>query len=361
MKQVSFVFLVLIAALAAIAYLSLFVVHQTQLAIVLQFGNPQRIVSEPGLGWKIPLIQNVVYFDKRILDIDTAPQEVIAADRKRLVVDAFARYKITDPLLFLQTVGDQTVARSRLGNVLEASMRRVLGSQSFAAVVSDQRESLMQSITEQVNQEAKSFGVEVIDVRIKRADLPDANSQAIYRRMQTERAREAAEIRAGGEEISRRIRATGDRQVVTIKADATRDAERIRGEGDATRNRIYADAYNQDQDFFAFYRSMQAYETGLPPDGTRLVISPTSEFFRYFNDPSGGTSPRPASNRGATPPTGGAPEPEGTQPQGVAPGAQVPLAPGSPEAPRTGAAGPAAADAPSATAGNTEAPAPAAQ
>jgi modulator of FtsH protease HflC len=281
--------LVVLALAAFVAYLTLFTVSQTQQALVLEFGKPKRVISEPGLQYKIPFIQNVEFFDKRILDIDTASQEVIASDKKRLVVDAFARYKIVDPLLFFQSVLDERIASSRIGAVLEASLRRVLGGATFASVVRDKREELMRTILAQVNQEATPFGVKIVDVRIKRVDLPEANMQAIYRRMQTERQREAAEWRAEGEGASRRIRGTADREVTVIKADATGESERTRGTGDAERNRVFAEAFGQDPDFFAFYRSMQAYEGALKGDDTRLLLSPDSEFFQYFNGANGKT------------------------------------------------------------------------
>jgi membrane protease subunit HflC len=212
---------------------------------------------------------------------------VIASDKKRLVVDAFARYRIIDPLLFFQTLRDERIASARIGAVLEASLRRVLGGSSFTSVVRDKRESLMRTILSQVNQEATPFGVKIVDVRIKRVDLPEANMQAIYRRMQTERQREAAEFRAEGEGASRRIRATADREVTVIKAEATGESERIRGAGDAERNRIFAEAFGPDPDFFAFYRSMQAYEGSLRPGDTRMLLSPNSQFFQYFNNAFG--------------------------------------------------------------------------
>ena len=304
--------LVLFGLVALAAYLSLFTVQQTQQALVLQFGKPQRLITDPGLKFKIPFVQNVEYFDKRLLDLDSSPQEVIASDQKRLVVDAFARWRITDPLLFYQAAGTEAVARARLGPFLEASLRRVLGSSTFATVVRDKRHELMRTITSQVNHEAKSLGVTVLDVRIKRADLPEANSQAIYRRMQTERQREAAEIRAQGEEASRRIRANADRQVTVLKAEATGESERLRGTGDAERNRVFAEVFTRDPDFFAFYRSMQAYESALQAGDTRLLLSPDSEFFQYFNSATGTKSP----------PAGAAPMPS-------SPGA-------SPSAPETG-------------------------
>jgi membrane protease subunit HflC len=268
---------------------------------VLEFGKPKRLVTTPGLKYKIPFIQNVELFDKRLLDLDSAPQEVIASDQKRLVVDAFARWRITDPLLFYQAVGDERVARSRLGAVLEASLRRVLGGASFEAVVRDKRHELMQDITQQVNAEAKGLGITVVDVRIKHADLPEANSLAIFRRMQTERQRQAAEIRAQGEEASRRIRATADRQVTVLKAEATGESERTRGAGDGEKNRVFAEAFGQDPDFFAFYRSMQAYVEAFKAGDTRLLLSPNSQFFQYFNNAFGASGQDGASVPSAQP------------------------------------------------------------
>jgi membrane protease subunit HflC len=310
MRNAIFVFLlIVIGAAAFVAYNSYFIVHQTQTAVVLEFGNPKRVIDKegPGLYLKVPFIQTVEYFDKRILDIDLPSKEVIASDQKRLVIDTFARYHITNPLLFLQSVTNELGARSRLESVIDSAMRSILGSSTFLDVVRIKREALMRAITERVDVEAKSLGIEVVDVRLKRADLPEANSQAIYERMKTERQREAAEIRAQGNEASKRIKATADRQVTVTIAEATRDAERTRGEGDAERNRIYAEAFGKDQDFFAFYRSMQAYEEGLKSNDTRLVISPNSEFFQYFNNPSG--TPRPPEQK--TP--GSAPSPTSSQ------------------------------------------------
>jgi len=358
MSRAALTFLLVLFAIAAVVgYLALFTVQQTQQALVLQFGNPIRVInapggltpakegaaeetggqqprgnvlgsdnSGPGLYFKIPFIQNVEYFDKRILDIDTGSEEVIASDQKRLVVDAFARYKIVNPLLFFQAVRDEQTANSRLGAVLEASLRRVLGGASFVSVVRDKREALMRTIASQVNQEAEPFGVKVVDVRIKRVDLPEPNMQAIYRRMQTERQQQAAEIRAEGEGASRGIRADADRQVTVIKAEATGESERIRGDGDAERNRIYADAFNKDPDFFAFYRSMQAYEASLKSDGTRLLLSPDSQFFQYFNGDTGKTAqpPSPAPSKPAEKPA--APADNGSNPdteQGAAAGGAV--------------------------------------
>ena len=292
MRTLAASLVVLLALAGALAYFSFFIVDQTQQAIVLEFGKTKKVIKEPGLKWKIPFVQTVEFFDKRILDLDTPAQEIIASDEKRLVVDSFARYKIVDPLLFFQTVRDERIARSRLGSILDSSLRRVLGSATLQDVVRDKRKAMMKTLTSFVNKEAADFGIEIVDVRIKRADLPAENSQAIYKRMQSERHREAAEFRARGQEMALRIRADADRQVTILKAEATRDAQKIRGDGDAKRNAIFADAYGKDPDFFAFYRSMQAYEKGLLAEGTRLVISPDSEFFRYFNNPNGGASRR---------------------------------------------------------------------
>jgi modulator of FtsH protease HflC len=295
MKKATLTLLLLLIGILAIgAYLTLFSVYQTQQALVLEFGKAKRVIEDPGLNFKVPFIQNVVFFDKRLLDLDSAPQEVIAADQKRLVVDAFARWRITNPLLFYQSVNNELRARSQLSDFLEAALRRVLGAASFEAVVRDDRNDLMRKITNEMNENAQKFGMTVVDVRIKRADLPEANSLAIFRRMQTERQREAAEIRAEGEEASRRIRADADRQVTVVKAEATGESERIRGAGDAEKNRVFAEAFGKDPDFFAFYRSMQAYESALQSGDTRMLLSPDSEFFRYFNNALG--SPNGASS-----------------------------------------------------------------
>jgi len=287
MGRTTLIGLAVVLVLVGIAlFTALFTVHQTQQALVLQFGEPRQVVRDAGLHFKVPFVQNVITIDKRILDLDIQPEEVIASDQKRLVVDAFARFRITDPLVFYQTVGNEAVARSRLGTILQSSLRRVLGEESFEAVVRDDRSKLMGRIKDQMNGEASQFGIDVIDVRIRRADLPEANSQAIFRRMQTEREREAAEFRARGQEVAQRIRANADREVTVTIAESTRNAEIIRGEGDACRNRIFAAAFGIDPDFFAFYRSMQAYEQSTLQGDTTAVLSPDSEFFRFFTDPN---------------------------------------------------------------------------
>jgi membrane protease subunit HflC len=291
------VIVALIGAAAAAAYFSFFIVHQNEQALVLEFGKPKRVISHPGLHWKIPVVETVDYFDKRILDLDTQPQEVTASDQKRIVVDAFARYRITDPLRFYQTVRDERMVRSRLGPIVESAIRRVLGASTFQDVVRDNREELMKRIARQVNEEGKEFGLQVVDVRIKRADLPEQNSKNIYDRMRAERQREAAEFRAEGSAAANRIRATADREATVIKAEATKKGELLRGEGDAERNKVFADAFGKDPDFFAFYRSMQAYEAGFQAGDTRMVLTPDSEFFRYFNDAGDAKGGQPAAGR----------------------------------------------------------------
>lgn len=292
----SLAFLVILIGLAAVAvYFSAYIVHQNEQALVLRFGEPKKVVKNPGLKWRWPVVDQVEIYDKRILDLDTAPQEAIAKDQKRLVVDAFARYKIVDPLKFYQTLRYQEGVRSRLGPIVESALRQVLGAATFQEIVRDNREELMKRIATQVNHEGEEFGLEVVDVRMKRADLPEQNSKSVFARMRAEREREAAEFRAEGAASANRIRATADRQATVIKAEASRKGEETRGQGDAQRNRIYADAYTRDPDFFGFYRSMQAYEKGLGSDDTRLLISPDSEFFKYFKDPSGGTRPAQSS------------------------------------------------------------------
>lgn len=278
---------VLVLLAIIIGYGALFTVYQTRQALLVRLGNPVRVVTEPGLHFKWPLIDNVILIDKRILDLENPAQEVIASDQKRLVVDAFARYRIHDPLKFYQTVGSIEGGNSRLSTMLNSGLRRVLGETTFTHVVRDERANLMARIREQLDREAAAFGITVVDVRIRRADLPEQNSQAVFQRMQTERQREAAEFRALGNQRGQEIRSRADRDVTVVVAEATSKAEQIRGEGDAERNRIFAEAFNRDPDFFAFYRSMQAYEAGLRHNDTRMLLKPDSEFFRFFVDPSG--------------------------------------------------------------------------
>jgi membrane protease subunit HflC len=279
--------LLALGGLALVAYSALFVVDQRYQALVLQFGEPVRVVKDPGLQIKLPFVQNVVYMDKRLLGLDAPTEEVLAADQKRLVVNAFARYRIVDPLRFYQAVGTDAVARSRLGTVVNSSIRRVLGSAPLASMLTADRSQLMRQISDLVNHEASEMGIEMIDVRIKRADLPEATSVAIYRRMQAEREREAKEIRAQGFETSQRIKSRADRERTVLIAEAKRDAEILRGQGDAQSIAIFADAFGRDIDFFSFYRSMQAYREALGGNNTTFVMSPDSEFFRYLESVAG--------------------------------------------------------------------------
>ena len=274
----------IIILIAATIYFSVFIVKEVNQAIVLQFGDPKKIILKPGINFKLPFIQNVVYLDKRILNLDTPPEEVIASDQKRLIVDAFARFQIIDPLKFYISVGNERVARSRLSTIINSRIRNVLGQQELQTLLSQDRTKQMALIQEGVNNEAENFGIKIVDVRIKRADLPQANSDAIYRRMQTEREREAKEFRAKGAEMAVTITSTADKEVTVILADAEKKSQIMKGEGDGKRNKIFADAFGQDPQFFAFYRAMQAYEKALIGGETSLILSPDSEFFKFFGD-----------------------------------------------------------------------------
>ena len=276
------ILLPIIGVLAFISYTTMFTVNEIQQAIILQFGDPKRVIQKAGLNFKIPFVQNVVLLDKRILNLDAPSEEIIASDQKRLIVDAFARFKIKDPLKFYISVGNERVARSRLSTIINSRIRGVLGKEELATLVSKERARLMDKITEDVNAEASKLGIEIIDVRIKRADLPQANSEAVYRRMQTERLREAKEFRAEGAEIAQTVRSTADKEVTIILAEANKKSEILKGEGDGKRNKIFADAIGKDPNFFSFYRAMQSYEKSLIGGETSLILSPDSEFFRFF-------------------------------------------------------------------------------
>jgi membrane protease subunit HflC len=271
-----------IVLIGVVMFQAAFVVKEIDQAIVLQFGNPKKIITNAGLKFKLPFIQNVVFIDKRILNLDNAPEEVIAADQKRLIVDAFARFQIVDPLKFYISVGNERVARSRLSTIINSRIRGVLGTQELSTLLSKERAKQMAIIQNDVNEEAKSFGIKIIDVRIKRADLPQANSEAIYKRMQTERQREAKEFRAEGAEIAAKITSTADKDVTVLLANANKQSQIFKGEGDGQRNKIFADAYGKDPEFFGFYRAMQAYETALIGGDTSLILSPDSDFFKFF-------------------------------------------------------------------------------
>lgn len=278
-------FILLVAIV--VGYSSVFTVSQTEQVLLVRLGEPVRVVTEPGLNFKVPFIDTVISIDKRILDLENPAQEVIASDQKRLVVDAFARYRIKDALRFYQTLGSIQAANIQLTTLLNASLRRVLGEVTFINVVRDERDVLMNRIQKQLDRETASYGIAVIDVRIRRADLPEQNSQAVYQRMQTERQREAAEFRAQGGQKAQEIRSRADREATVIIADANSQAEQVRGEGDGERNRLFAEAYGKDADFFAFYRSMSAYEASMKGSDTRFLLRPDSEFFRYFANPAG--------------------------------------------------------------------------
>jgi modulator of FtsH protease HflC len=282
-----------------LAMSSLFIVDQIEQALVLQFGQPQRVIRTPGLQIKVPFIQNAIIYEKRLLDFEPPPEEVIASDQKRLVVDTYARYRIVDPLLFYQTVATEEAVRARLGALVSGSLRQVIGNVTLSALLSPQRAKIMQQIRDEVAGQAKSFGIDVVDVRIRRADLPTQNSEAIYARMRSERQQQAAQYRGEGAEAAQSVRANADRERTVILADAQRNAQKLRGEGDAQAIEIYAKAYDQDKDFFAFYRSLQAYRTAFGGNNTSFVLNPNSTFFRYFENPSG--TPAPAASGTASP------------------------------------------------------------
>ncbi|MCG6206869.1 protease modulator HflC [Rhodopseudomonas sp. HC1] len=284
--------LILLLVVVIVGWSSLFTVRQTEQVLLVRLGEPVRVVTEPGLHFKAPFIDSVISIDKRILDLENPSQEVIASDQKRLVVDAFARYRIRNALRFYQSVGSIPAANIQLTTLLNAALRRVLGEVTFIQVVRDEREGLMQRIRTQLDREAENYGISVVDVRIRRADLPDQNSQAVYQRMQTERQREAAEFRAQGGQKAQEIRSKADREATVIVAEANSQAEEIRGSGDAERNRLFAAAYSRDPEFFAFYRSMSAYDNALKSSDTRYLLRPDSDFFRFFGAAGGrnGTS-----------------------------------------------------------------------
>lgn len=282
-----------LVVIAVVGFSSLFQVDQRQQALVVQFGNPIRAVPEAGLHFKLPFIQDVLYFERRVLDLDPPKQQVILADQKRLDVDAYARYRIVNPLLFYQSVVNENGARARLNQIILGAARGVLGNVSLERVLSDKRADIVQAIKVEVNTAVRALGIEIVDVRLRRADYPAETSQAIFNRMKSEREREAKEFRAEGGEIAAQIRADADRQKVVIVADAQRRGQVLRGEGDATAIKLYADAFGQDPDFFAFYRTMEAYRVALGNGDATMVLSPDSDFFRYFGDMTGARGRNP--------------------------------------------------------------------
>jgi membrane protease subunit HflC len=296
-RRVLIALAVVLVAIGILMDSSLFIVDQTESALVLQFGQPRREARTPGLYFKRPFVENVMFYDNRVLDFEPAPEEVIVSDQKRLVVDSYARYKIVDPLTFYQTVGTEPGVRGRLSAIVNGSLRRVLGNVTLSDILSVKRASIMTQIRDEVADAAKTFGIIVVDVRLRRADLPEENSEAIYARMKSERQQQAAQYRGEGAEAAQTVRATAERERTVILAEAQRDAQRVRGDGDAQSIKIYADAFGRDKQFFAFYRSLQAYRAALNGHDTSFVLSPDQSFFRYFNGLSGTISnPAPAAS-----------------------------------------------------------------
>jgi modulator of FtsH protease HflC len=275
-----------VAVLGIVGSASVFTVNEAQQALVLQFGEPRRVIREPGLKFKVPFIQEVRILDRRVLDLDPPVEQVILADQKRLDVDAFARYRIHDPLRFYQTAGTEAVAETRMNATVNSALRRVLGNVTVLAVLSEERTKIMTDIKNQVNAEAQRFGIEIVDVRIRRADMPQETSQSIFARMRSEREREASEARAQGQEQAQQIRARAERERTVMVAEAQRDAQILRGEGDNTALKLIAEVTSKDPEFYGFYRSLEAYRKALNKDDTTMVLSPNSEFFRYFGKPT---------------------------------------------------------------------------
>jgi len=313
---------ILVVVLAVLAFSSLFTVHQTQQAIVMQFGDPRRVITEPGLNAKLPFVQNVRYYEKRVLDLDPPVERVLLSDQKPLNVDSFARYRIEDPLKFYQTVGLESTLRDRLGSIINSNLRSVLGNVNLATILSEERADIMGRIQEDVNRESDRFGINIVDVRIGRTDLPQQVSEAVYSRMRSEREREAAEFRAQGQEEAQRIRAAANREATVIRAEAQRQAEAIRGKGEAKRTRVLSKAFGRDPDFFRFYRSMQAYEGSINQgDSENSYVVLSTERNRFFDLLSKGTLPdgaAPSPNGQGAPETAGASSAKPTPPQKAA-------------------------------------------
>ena len=275
-----------VVVLGIVAYGSLFTVHQINQALVLQFGNPIKVVREPGLNFKLPFVQDVTYYDRRILDLDPPQQEVILADQKRVNVDSFARYRIVDPLEFRKKAVTDANFLQVFGGRLNSAVRAEVGQVLLGDMLTKKRAEVMQKITQQLKSQAADFGIEVIDVRIGRTDLPEDTSQAVYNRMRSSRIAQAAQLRSEGAELKAIIEARANRTRTVIMAEARKTSEILQGKGDAARNRILADAYGRDPEFFAFYRSMEAYREALG-EGTTMVLSPDSEFFKFFGNVGG--------------------------------------------------------------------------
>jgi len=292
MKNKLLVLGIVVVGLAFIAFNALFTVRQTQQAIVLQFGEWKRTVKEPGLAFKIPLVQNVIYYDNRVLDLDPPSFEVLLTDKKRIIVDAYARYRIINPKSFLQRVGTEEILRDRFGKIINSSLRRVIATVSLRDLLSEKRNDIMGTIQTVVSESATSYGVEIVDIRIGRTELPTQTRQSVFDRMRTEREREARELRAEGGEEARKIRAKADLEKTVILAEAERQAQILRGEGEGARNRVLGEAYGKDPAFFDFYKSLSEYRKHLVDGGTTMVLSPDSEFFRFFESDSGSARPK---------------------------------------------------------------------
>lgn len=326
---------ILVLLVGVVAFASLFTVNETQQVLVLRLGEPRRQIQTPGLQAKVPLIENLVVYDRRVLDLDPPVEQVILADQKRLDVDAFARYRIADPLRFYQTVRDEATLEQRLNTIVTSALRRVLGNVTLLTILSDERTQVMTDISQRVNEEAQRFGIEIVDVRIRRADLPEETSQAIFARMRSEREREAAEARAQGQEQAQQIRSRADRERTVIIAESQRDSQILRGEGDNQALRILAEASGRDPEFYSFYRTLQAYRESLNKDDTTFVLSPTGDFFRFFRDVDAGllagredgpeTSPPGSVGPAALPPTGALPPPATVQEAEATTGRASPL------------------------------------
>ena len=286
MSRFGIILIVMLVAIAGIISSSLYIVNETQQALVVQFGEPKRTVSEPGLKFKYPLIQDVIFFEKRVLSfIPDEGEEAILKDQKRIKVDTYARFKIVNPLRFYQSVRNEVEARKQLDTIVDSALREELGRRGLREILSEQRNLITKNIRDQVNIKARTLGMEIIDIQIRRADYPEVTSQAIYARMISERERIAREFRATGEEEAQKIRATAEKQRVVTVAEGARTSQEIRGSGDAQAIRIYAEAFGQDVDFFSFYRSMEAYKKAFGQDDT-MVINPTGDFFQFFELPT---------------------------------------------------------------------------
>jgi membrane protease subunit HflC len=280
-----------IALVVAVWNLALFTVPQWMQAMVVQLGEPVRVVQEPGLYWKIPFVQQVTYFDRRLFDYDAASKDILTVDKQQLSVDNYSRWRIADPLQFYRTVRDERGAQSRLDDIVYSDLRETLGRHTLRDIVSEKRDQLMADVTARSAEKAKVYGIEIVDVRIKRADLPEKNEQTVFGRMRSERERQAKKFRAEGDEEARKIRSESDKQVQILLADATQQGEVIRGEGDANATRIFAEAYGRDPDFYAFQRTLEAYRSALA-SGTTVILSPKSEFFRFLERAGSGTEPK---------------------------------------------------------------------